>query len=142
MSIHNNNGVKLVRRQRCGRVLRKKHPFTLAMPPQQQMTILTICTVLCIFITCAGGVCKLVHHHIPNTKLTRDNIIASRIAIAHRHMPEAAAEPIKKWYGNRGHTCWGGGGSSLPHYTSPDPRFTYRTNTVPVRRDCRCVSVL
>ena len=30
-SIHNNNGVKLVRRQRCGRVLMKEHPFTLAI---------------------------------------------------------------------------------------------------------------
>ena len=49
-------------------------PFTLAMPPNN-ITILAICTVLCI---CAGGrsVCKLVHHHIPNTKLTQrdDNI--------------------------------------------------------------------
>ena len=59
----------------------KNHPFTLAMAPNN-ITILAICTVLCI---CAGGrgVCKLVHHHIPNTKLTQcdDNIIASRIAI-------------------------------------------------------------
>ena len=34
---------------------------------------------------CRGrGVCKLVHHHIPNTRLTQrdDNIIASRIAIS------------------------------------------------------------
>ena len=49
-------------------------PFTLAMPPNN-ITILAICTVLCI---CAGGrdVCKLVHHHIPNTKLTqRDDIL-------------------------------------------------------------------
>ena len=50
------------------------------------ITILAICTVLCI---CAGGrgVCKLVYHHIPNTKLTQrdDNIIASRIAISYLH---------------------------------------------------------
>ena len=62
----------------------KNHPFTLAMPPNN-ITILAICTVLCIM--CRGrGVCKLVHHHIPNTKLTqRDNIIASRIAISYLH---------------------------------------------------------
>ena len=60
----------------------KNHPFTLAM----NITILAICTVLCI---CAGGrgVCKLEYHHIPNTKLTQrnDNIIASRIAISYLH---------------------------------------------------------
>ena len=70
----------------------KNHPFTLAM----NITILAICTVLCI---CAGGrgVCKLVYYHIPNTKLTQrdDNIIASRITIsyipAHRHTRERAS---------------------------------------------------
>ena len=52
------------------------------MPPNN-ITILAICTVLCI---CAGGrgVCKIVHHHIPNTKLTQhdDNI---RILPARAH---------------------------------------------------------
>ena len=63
----------------------KNHPFILAMPPNN-ITILAICTALCI---CAGGrgVRKLVHHHIPNTKLEQrdDNIIASRIAISYLH---------------------------------------------------------
>ena len=42
----------------------------------------------CIVYMCRGrGVCKLVYHHIPNTKLTQrdDNIIASRIAISYLH---------------------------------------------------------
>ena len=63
----------------------KNHPFTLAILPNN-ITILAIGTVLCI---CAGGrgVCKLVHHHIPNTKLTQrdENIIASRVTCTQTH---------------------------------------------------------
>ena len=43
---------------------------------------------------CRGrGVCKLVHHHIPNTKLTQrdDNIIASRVAISYLHTDTRAS---------------------------------------------------
>ena len=40
----------------------------------------------CVLYMCRG-VCKLVHHHIPNTRLTQrdDNIIDSRIAITYLH---------------------------------------------------------
>ena len=70
----------------------KNHPFTLAMPPNN-ITILAICTVLCI---CAGGgvyASYIVHHHIPNTKLTQrdNNIIASRIAISYLHTDTRAS---------------------------------------------------
>ena len=79
---HEYESIHIMRRQWHGRVLMKNHPFTLAM----NITILAICTLLCI---CVGGrgVCKLVYHHIPNIKLTQrdDNIIASRIAISYLH---------------------------------------------------------
>ena len=66
--------------------------ITLAMPPNN-ITILAICTVLCM---CAGGrgVCKLVHHHMPNTKLTQrdDNITCTR---KYRHASSQYFEACK-----------------------------------------------
>ena len=57
----------------------KNHPFTLAMPPNN-ITILVICTVLCI---CAGGG-GMQASTPPHTK-HKANIIASRIAIGYLH---------------------------------------------------------
>ena len=57
----------------------KNHPFTLAMPPNN-ITILVICTVLCI---CAGGG-GMQASTPPHTK-HKANIIASRIAISYLH---------------------------------------------------------
>ena len=54
----------------------KNHPFTLAMPPNN-ITILVICTVLCI---CAGGG-GMQASTPPHTK-HKANIIASSIAIS------------------------------------------------------------
>ena len=110
----------------------KNHPFTLAMPPNN-ITILAICTILCI---CAGGrgVSKLVHHHIPNTKLTQrdDNIIASRIAISylHRHTRECASvlrrmQGVKRYRDDSHCAC----AKSLPHaqnHFSPETKSKVR----------------
>ena len=71
----------------------KNHPFTLAMPPNN-IIILAICTLLWYMCRGGRGVCKLVHHHISNTKLTQrdDYCLQNRHKLpAHRRTRECAS---------------------------------------------------
>ena len=97
----------------------KNHPFTLAMPPNN-ITILVICTVLCI---CAGG--GGMQASTPPHTEHKANIIASRIALSNLPRVTQTRESVLQYYV----TCKGLNVTTTIHTAHAQKHFSPETKS-------------